>query len=135
MSLLYEAESRSCLPLDTVLDGLVVAPDPFVVDLVRGTSAHLDEIDALIGHHARGWSLERMPVVDRSLLRLATYELVHRGDVPVGAVISEAVELAKQFSTDDSGRFVNGVLGQIAAAVRTGVDPPAGWPGTATVTP
>lgn len=118
MSLLYEAESRGCEPMAAVLDSLVVVPDPFVVDLVAGTSEHLDEVDGLIVRFARGWTLERMPVLDRSLLRLATYELARRHEVPVGAVISEAVELAKQFSTDDSGRFVNGVLGQIAATVR-----------------
>ncbi|CAN5810436.1 transcription antitermination factor NusB [soil metagenome] len=118
MSLLYEAEAKGCNPLGAVLDDLIVPPEPFVADLVAGVSDHRDEIDGLIGRFARGWTLARMPVVDRSLLRIATYELAHRSDIPVGAVISEAVELAKQFSTDDSGRFVNGVLGQIATEVR-----------------
>lgn len=121
MSLLYEAEAKGCAPLGDVLDDLIVEPEPFVADLVAGVSLHREEIDGLIGRFSRGWTLARMPVVDRSLLRIATYELAHRPDIPVGAVISEAVELAKQFSTDDSGRFVNGVLGQIAASVRDGV--------------
>jgi len=125
MSLLYEAEAKGITPLGAVLDGLILEPEPFVVDLVAGVSAHRDEIDHLIGRFSRGWTLARMPVVDRSLLRIATYELAHRPDVPVGAVISEAVELAKQFSTDDSGRFVNGVLGQIAATVRPGASAPS----------
>ncbi len=77
-----------------------------------------DDIDATIRRFARGWSLERMPVVDRAVLRMAIYELLHRPDVPTGAVISEAVELAKRYSTDDSGRFVNGMLSNIAEEVR-----------------
>ncbi len=120
MSLLYEAEAKGCAPLGAVLDGLILEPEPFVGDLVAGVSAHREEIDGLIERFSRGWTLARMPVVDRSLLRIATYELAHRPDIPVGAVITEAVELAKQFSTDDSGRFVNGVLGQIAASLRDG---------------
>jgi N utilization substance protein B len=134
MSLLYEAEAKGCAPLGAVLDDLILEPEPFVADLVAGVSVHRDEIDGLIGRFARGWTLARMPVVDRSLLRIATYELVHRPDIPVGAVISEAVELAKQFSTDDSGRFVNGVLGQIAAKVRSGA-PNEGDATAATVGP
>jgi N utilization substance protein B len=67
-----------------------------------------------------GWTLDRMPIIDLTLLRLATEELVHQLDVPVAVVISEAVALAKQFSTDDAGRFVNGVLGAVAAEVRGG---------------
>jgi N utilization substance protein B len=73
-----------------------------------------DEIDALVAQYAKGWALDRMPAVDRALLRLATYELLHHSEVPVAVVISEAVELASQFSTDDSSRFVNGVLSAIA---------------------
>ena len=71
-----------------------------------------------IGAHARNWSLERMPAIDRNLLRLALYELKDRPDVPVAVVIDEAVELAKRLSTDDSGRFVNGMLSAIAPKLR-----------------
>jgi N utilization substance protein B len=117
LSLLYEAEAKACPP-DDVLAGLPVPPDPFAGDLVAGVGAHGDEIDERIRRFARGWTLERMPVVDRTVLRMAIYELVHRPDVPTAAVISEAVELAKRYSTDDSGRFVNGMLSAIAEEVR-----------------
>jgi N utilization substance protein B len=89
-----------------------------VSDVVLGVAARKDEIDALISRFAIDWVLERMPVIDRTLLRMATFELLGRPDVPTGAIISEAVELAKRFSTDESGRFVNGVLSSIAAVVR-----------------
>lgn len=98
---------------------------PFVVELVSGVVAHRAEIDALIGRYAQGWSIDRMPVVDRNVLRLGIRELLW-SDVPVAVVIDEAVQLAKELSTADSGRFVNGVLAQLArsedavAAVRAG---------------
>ena len=117
LSLLYEADAKACPP-DAVLADLPVPPDPFAGDLVAGVGAHLDEIDERIRRFARGWALERMPVVDRTILRMAIYELRHRPDVPTAAVISEAVELAKRYSTDDSGRFVNGMLSSIAEEVR-----------------
>jgi N utilization substance protein B len=117
MSLLYEAECKEQTPAD-VLAALPVEPDAFVVDLVQGVEKHRQRIDELIAQFAIDWTLERMPVIDRTLLRLAVYELLERSDVPTGAIISEAVELAKRFSTDESGRFVNGVLGSVAASVR-----------------
>jgi transcription antitermination protein NusB len=117
LSLLYEADAKACPP-DAVLADLPVPPDPFAGDLVAGVGAHLDEIDERIRRFSRGWTLERMPVVDRTVLRMAIYELLHRPDVPTAAVISEAVELAKRYSTDDSGRFVNGMLSAIAEEVR-----------------
>jgi N utilization substance protein B len=80
--------------------------------LVRGTRRHLDEIDALIRDVAEHWTLERMATVDRNVLRMAIFELRHT-DTPVGVIINEAVELAKQYSTEESGRFVNGMLGKI----------------------
>ncbi len=79
---------------------------------------HVDEVDATIRAYAKGWSLERMPSIDRQLLRIGVYELVYRPDVPTGAVINEAVSLAKSFSTDDSPRFVNGLLSAVAADER-----------------
>jgi len=101
-----------------VLASLPLEPDEFAVELVRGVGEHREEIDELITAHARNWDIHRMPALDRALLRLACFELAHRPDVPTGAVISEAVELAKRYSTDDSGRFVNGVLSAVAAEVR-----------------
>jgi N utilization substance protein B len=117
LSLLYEADAKACPP-DAVLADLPVPPDPFAGDLVAGVGAHLDDIDERIGRFSRGWTIERMPVVDRTVLRMAVYELLHRPDVPTAAVISEAVELAKRYSTDDSGRFVNGMLSAISEEVR-----------------
>jgi N utilization substance protein B len=78
--------------------------------LVRGTRERLEEIDALIRAQAENWRLERMPPVDRNILRLAVYELLHEPDVPQLVVVDEAVELAKRFGSDQSGRFVNGLL-------------------------
>ncbi|WP_053388296.1 transcription antitermination factor NusB [Leucobacter japonicus] len=83
-------------------------------EIVDGVSDHRDEIDELIVSYAQGWTLERMPHIDRALLRLAAWEIIHNDEVPAAVAIDEAVELAKEYSTDDSGRFVNGVLGKIA---------------------
>ena len=115
--LIYESEMKS-EGSDAVLAGLPLEPDLFAIELVTGVAEQGPVIDALIVDHARNWELDRMPALDRAILRLATYELAFRPDVPTGAVISEAVELATRYSTDDSGRFVNGVLSAIAAAVR-----------------
>ena len=117
LGLLYEADAKNATPLE-VLDSQPVPPDEFAGDIVRGVGAHQLEVDELIRRFAKGWTLERMPVIDRTLLRMATYELGHRPDVPTAAIISEAVELAKRYSTDDSGRFVNGMLGRIAEELR-----------------
>ncbi|MGW6931668.1 transcription antitermination factor NusB [Lentzea sp. NPDC054927] len=86
----------------------------YTVTLVEGVTAHRTRIDDLISEHAEGWTLQRMPAVDRAILRLGLYELLWAADVPDAVAIDEAVELAKGLSTDDSPRFVNGVLGRIA---------------------
>jgi transcription antitermination protein NusB len=86
----------------------------FTRALVEGVSDHLDEIDATIAAHSEGWTVDRMASVDRTVLRVAAYELGFGGEVPVGVAIDEAVRAAKELSTEDSGRFVNGVLGKIA---------------------
>lgn len=117
LSLLYEAETKGAAPA-AVLDEQILPPEEFAADVVSGVGEHQVEVDALIRRFAKGWTLERMPVIDRTLLRMATYELGHRPDVPTGAVISEAVELAKRYSTDDSGKFVNGMLARIAEELR-----------------
>jgi N utilization substance protein B len=113
LELLYEAEAKD-LPFDEVVAAQVVRPDEYAVLVVEGVAAHLDEIDGLLERYARDWPLARMPAVDRALLRMATFELGWCDDVPTGAVLSEAVELAGQFSTDASSKFVNGVLAAIA---------------------
>ena len=99
LSLAYECEQREST-VDDLLADLPVDPDPYAVRLVRGVADHHDEIDALLRKYSEHWALERMPVVDRALLRLGTFEL------------------AKQYSTKDSGRFVNALLSRIAEEVR-----------------
>lgn len=124
LSLLYEAQSKG-QTVGAVLAALPTAPDSFSVEIITGVEAQQPVLDELIGRFARGWRLERMPQLDLAILRMASFELCERPDVPTAAIISEAVELAKRFSTDNSGRFVNGVLASIATAVRPGVDPTA----------
>jgi transcription antitermination protein NusB len=117
LSLLYEAESKGATPA-AVLAALPVEPDAYAVDVVAGVGEHLAEVDTWITDYAKDWTIDRMPALDRALLRMGICELLHRPDVPTGAVISEAVELAQRFSTDESSRFVNGMLARIAEAVR-----------------
>ena len=117
LSLLYEADTKAAPP-GTILAEFPIDPDPFAADLVAGVGEHQEEIDELIRRFAKDWTLERMPVIDRNLLRIGVYELLQRPDVPTAAVISEAVELARRYSTEESGRFVNGMLGRIAEEVR-----------------
>lgn len=122
LGLLYEAETKSQSPAALVAEQ-VLEPDPFTTDVVTGVEAKGEEIDALITRYATNWPLSRMPALDRTLLRMGVYELTHRPDVPTGVVLSEIVDLASEYSTDDSGPFVNGVLAAIAAEVRTDGDP------------
>ncbi len=86
-------------------------------EIVDGIVDHQEEIDEHIVTNSRDWKLERMPAVDRALLRIGVWEILHNDDVPTAVAIDEAVELAKEFSTDDSGAFVHGVLGRVARAV------------------
>lgn len=81
--------------------------------LVHGVSAHLEEIDSIIEKHSENWTVSRMSVVDRNILRIATYELLYGRDVPYKVVIDEAVELAKKFGTDESGPFINGIIDRV----------------------
>lgn len=117
--LLFQAD-QGVLPWDQLLElevGLTTVPaEPwqFAVELAAGTMARLDELDPLLASLASGWSLERMPAADKAILRLAAYELLHRDDTPVGVAINEAVELAKKYGTEDSSRFINGILGTLA---------------------
>jgi N utilization substance protein B len=117
LGLLYEADAKGVDPA-VVLAELPMPPDEFAEDIVRGVGTFGEDVDALLRRFAKGWTLERMPVIDRALLRMATYELGHRPDVPTASIINEAVELAKRYSTDDSGRFINGMLGRIAEELR-----------------
>ena len=117
LGLAYEAELRG-IDLVAIIQEQPVRPDDYACRLVAGVAEHADEIDALLRKYSEHWALERMPVVDRTLLRLSTFELGWVHDVPAAAVITEAVELAKQYSTKDSGRFVNGLLARISEQLR-----------------
>jgi transcription antitermination protein NusB len=113
----YELEVRE-LSVDDLLDQQPAPPDDYAVRLVRGVEDNHTEIDELLRKFSEHWALERMPAVDRAALRQATYELGWEPEMPTAVVISEAVELAKQYSTKDSGRFVNGLLSRIAEELR-----------------
>lgn len=115
--LLYEAYSKGITPADA-LAVQVLEPDALTTLLVVGVGEHVVELDAAIAARAKGWTLVRMPVLDLNILRLGAFELAHRPDVPLAVAIDEAVELAKRFSTDDSGRFVNGVLSALVDDLR-----------------
>jgi transcription antitermination protein NusB len=114
--ILYQADVMGRSPLDVLAERTELGEriPPFTEELVTGVAERLADLDRLIGDHAEGWTVERMAAVDRALLRLACYELLHRDDIPDRVAIAEAVESAKRYSTEDSGRFVNGILGRIA---------------------
>lgn len=117
LGLCYEIESRAS-SADAVIAEQPVPPDAYALVLVRGVDAHREEIDALLARYSEHWAVDRMPAVDRALLRIGTYELGWELDLAPGVVINEAVELAQQYSTKDSGRFVNGLLSRIAEHLR-----------------
>ena len=119
LHLLYEAQSKG-ISVEEVIGAQVVEPDELVLVLARGAELRSSRADELIEGKSRGWTLQRMPVIDVAIMRMALFELLERADVPTAVVLDEAVDLAKRFSTDDSGRFVNGVLAAIASEVRTG---------------
>jgi transcription antitermination protein NusB len=116
LDILFESELQG-LSAGGSLAGRLALNDPpvneYTVALVEGVVAELERIDALLSEHSRGWTLDRMPGVDRNLLRIATYEILFVDDVPDAVAVSEAVELAKELSTDESPGFVNGMLSSI----------------------
>jgi len=119
LDVLYEADMRDLPPAQVLVGYLArLSPRPehldYAVGLVEGVAAHRDRIDELIGSYAEGWTLDRMPVVDRNLARIAVYELLYVDEIDDPVAITEAVELARQMSTDDSPRFLNGLLDRIA---------------------
>ncbi|MFK8023780.1 MAG: transcription antitermination factor NusB [Ilumatobacter sp.] len=115
--LLYEAHSKGITPVEA-LELQVFEPDELTQTLVRGVADQRDRLDAVIEQRATGWTLKRMPVIDLNVLRIGAFELAERNDVPTAVVLDEAVKLVKQFSTDDSGRFVNGVLAAMVPDLR-----------------
>jgi transcription antitermination protein NusB len=116
LDILYEAEIRS-QPVLAVLEERLAAASPpvspYAAQLVHGVQAHRDQIDELLAGHARGWTLDRMPAVDRNILRIGAYELLWQDDVPDAVAISEGVQLARDLSTDGSPSFVNGLLARL----------------------
>jgi len=116
VDLLYEADLRGADPVSTLAERIALADPPisdYTIELVEGVTAHRQAIDQLLTNYAEGWTLDRMPGVDRAVLRVGLYELLWSADVPDAVAIDEAVELAKLLSTDESPRFVNGLLGRV----------------------
>jgi N utilization substance protein B len=116
LDVLFEAEVRGEPVLELLAERAAAADPPvsdYAAELVRGVHAHQKQIDMLLGAHAQGWTLDRMPAVDRNILRIGAYELLWSKDVPGPVAISEAVLLAGQLSTDDSAAFVNGLLARL----------------------
>jgi transcription antitermination protein NusB len=121
VDLLFEAEARGLTPAEVVDVRTALAganPDvsalyPYTAAAARGVSEHIAHIDDLISSHLQGWTLDRLPAVDRAILRVAVWELLYADDVPEPVAVDEAVQLAKELSTDESPGFVNGVLGQV----------------------
>ena len=115
LDILFEAEVRGEPVLDMLEQRVIEASPPvgeYAAELVRGVQAHRERIDQLLEEHAEGWTLDRMPIVDRNVLRIGLYEMLW-GDVPDGVAISEAVLLARDLSTDASPAFVNGLLAHL----------------------
>jgi N utilization substance protein B len=132
---LYEADIRGMAAAEVLaatrdrrVDEGQAAMNAYVAELVEGVTAHQAYIDELLGSYSMGWTLDRMPAVDRAILRIGTYELLWRDDVPDAVAISEAVQLAQELSTDESSSFVNGLLGRILELrprLSIDADPPA----------
>ena len=116
LDIVFECEARNLL-LHDLLEERIAAADPPVNDyttvLVRGLAEHVDRIDALLADYAEGWTLDRMPAVDRNVLRLGALEILYVDEVPDAVAVSEAIGLVRDLSTDESPAFVNGVLGRI----------------------
>jgi transcription antitermination protein NusB len=119
LDILFEADQRGVDPLQLVADrlaaggpGVPVLPE-YSVTLVQGVTARLERIDELLSTYSHGWTLDRMPAVDRAVLRLGAWELLFNDDVPDAVAIDEAVDLARSLSTDDSPGFVNGLLARL----------------------
>jgi N utilization substance protein B len=117
LALCYELEAKG-ETADVLLAELPAPPDAYTETLVRGVDEHASSLDATLRQYSERWAVERMPAVDRALLRIGCYELSWQPELPIGVVIDEAVELAREYSTQDSGRFVHALLARIADQVR-----------------
>lgn len=116
VELTYEATARRWT-VDQIVGSLLVRPEPFAVDLLRSVESNQIQIDDLLRERARGWSLERMPTIDLIVMRLGVAEMLSE-DTPTGVILAEATALAGLYSTDESSRFVNGLLAAIAKDLR-----------------
>jgi len=120
LQILFQLDIRKEKPTATALKHFWAEYEPdeevrnFAEEIVKGTFKHLTKINEHIHQCAKNWSLDRMSVVDRNVLRMAVYEILYRMDIPTSVTINEAIEIAKKFGTDDSGAFVNGILDSVA---------------------
>lgn len=138
LDILFEADVRREPPL-SVLEARIIQAEPpvssYAIELVQGVQAHRDELDRLLADNSHGWTLDRMPAVDRNILRIGSYELLWGSEVPPAVAISEAVQLAGDLSTDASAAFVNGLLARLLEIKPTlaahEADQPPGDPGAA----
>ena len=116
LDILFEADVRREPPL-SVLEARIIQAEPpvssYAIELVQGVQAHRDELDRLLADNSHGWTLDRMPAVDRNILRIGSYELLWGSEVPPAVAISEAVQLAGDLSTNASAAFVNGLLARL----------------------
>lgn len=116
LDVLFECDARDLLPTDLLAERIAEADPPvndYTARLVRGVQEHIGRIDELLASYSEGWTLERMPAVDRNALRIGVFEVVYAEDVPDAVAVTEAVNLVRDLSTDESPAFVNGVLGNI----------------------
>lgn len=116
LDVLFEAEQRSVSPLEAMRlrrETTDITVNEYTLTLIEGVMAQGERIDEILSTYAKGWTLDRMPAVDRTILRLGTWELLYNDDVPDAVAVAEAVATAKVFSTDDSPEFINGLLGRI----------------------
>jgi len=111
LKILFQRDFRNS-SLEELLEGRSFE-DPYIMEVLRGIEAKRQELDRIISAKAQGWRLERLVSVDRNILRLSLYEILYRQDVPPEVAINEAIELAKKYSTEDSGRFINGILDRV----------------------
>ncbi|MFC7402255.1 transcription antitermination factor NusB [Citricoccus sp. GCM10030269] len=116
LDILFEAEQRATTPDEGISHRRTSTEqviNPYTVEIIHGVMAEQERIDEILSSYAQGWTLERMPAVDRSILRIGAWELLFNEDIPDGVAVAEAVTMAKELSTEDSPDFINGLLGRI----------------------
>ncbi len=117
LEVLYERSIKDISP-ETLLDSLAVPLDPFSLEIFQGVCRYANRIDQLLDNASERWHIDRMPLIDRIILQMATYELLAHREMSNAVILDEAVELAKEYSTEQSGKFVNGVLSSLANIIR-----------------